>query len=497
MCGLAGFLLAQPIERDVAEQRLTAMTATLRHRGPDDEGVWSDGQAGFGFARLAIIDLSPAGHQPMGSADGQVWVTFNGEIYNFLELKAELGAKGHIFRGRSDTEVILAGYLAWGEDVLRRLRGMFAIAIWDRRERRLLLARDRVGKKPLNYALTDEGIVFGSEIKAVLAWPGMARAPDLGALHKFLTFQYVPAPDTAFQGIRKLPAASKLIMTIGSDGRLSSPRIERYWRLPAPRQRRRTINASELAEDLVHKLEEAVRLRMISDVPLGAFLSGGVDSSAIVAMMARQGSGRVKTFSIGFENEDYDETRYARMVAERYDTEHHEFVVRPDAVEILPKLVHHYNEPFADPSAVPTFYLAELARRHVTVALNGDGGDEAFMGYGRYTSMSAASKIDHIPKWLRYMGASTVERLPLRGKAAHRAGRIAALLRADAEARQHRYAFTITAFADAQKAAGYGEAMRGYPQIRRSTYLNPISMKRTRSYRAPTGQTSMFICPTI
>jgi asparagine synthase (glutamine-hydrolysing) len=462
MCGLAGFLLGRPIDRDIAERRLAAMTRTLRHRGPDDEGLWSDGRAGLGFARLAIIDLSPTGHQPMGSADGRIWLAFNGEIYNFQELRLELEAAGHSFRGRSDTEVILQGYLAWGENVLQRLRGMFALAIWDQQAGQLLLARDRVGKKPLNYALTSEGIVFGSEIKAVLAWPGMPREPDLGALHKFLTYQYIPAPETAFRGIRKLPAGSKMVIGIGGDGRLSTPRIERYWRLPAPRPRRRPIDINETAKELVERLDEAVRLRMISDVPLGAFLSGGVDSSAIVAMMARHGSGRVKTFSIGFENEDYDETRYARMVAERYDTEHHEFIVRPDAVAILPKLVHHYNEPFADPSAVPSFYLAELARRHVTVALNGDGGDECFMGYGRYASMYAVSKMDHVPKWLRYMGAGAIEGLPLRGRTASRASRVASLLRSDTEARQHRYSFTITAFADSHKASGYGDAMRGY-----------------------------------
>jgi asparagine synthase (glutamine-hydrolysing) len=281
MCGLTGFLLRRTIDRDLAARRLTAMTATLRHRGPDDEGVWSDGNAGLGFARLAIIDLSAAGHQPMCSADGQVWLTFNGEIYNFHELRADLEAKGHIFRGRSDTEVILQGYLAWGENVLQRLRGMFAIALWDRRARQLLLARDRIGKKPLHYALTKEGLFFGSEIKAILAWPGMPREVDLEALHKFLTYQYIPAPDTAFRVVRKLPAAHKMVVCTDEGGRLSDPRIERYWRLPAPRPRHRKIDLSETAEQLVHRLEEAVRIRLISDVPLGAFLSGGVDSSAV------------------------------------------------------------------------------------------------------------------------------------------------------------------------------------------------------------------------
>lgn len=473
MCGLTGFLLSRSVECKLAEQRLAAMAATLRHRGPDDQGVWSDGRAGLGFARLSILDLSRAGHQPMGGLDGRVWLAFNGEIYNFQDLRAELQAKGHVFRSRSDTEVILQGYLAWGEDVLRHLRGMFAIALWDGRSRQLLLARDRIGKKPLNYALTNDGLFFGSEIKAILAWPGMPRDADLGALHQFLTYQYVPAPLTAFRAVKKLPAAHKLVIGIDDAGRLSAPRIDRYWRLPAPRPRHRSINLADAAAELTSRLEESVRIRMISDVPLGAFLSGGVDSSAIVAMMAKQGGGRVKTFSIGFENAEYDETRYARMVAERYGTDHHELVVRPDAVGILPKLVYHYNEPFADPSAVPTYYLAELARRHVTVALNGDGGDEAFMGYNRYASMQAVSRLDRLPKWLRHLGAQGIGALPLHGRTASRAAKIAGLLQADAQAPQHRYAFTITAFADEHKRAGYGEAMRGYLQTSALDILQP------------------------
>jgi asparagine synthase (glutamine-hydrolysing) len=472
MCGLTGFLLNRPIDHSLAERRLEAMAATLHHRGPDDQGIWAEGHVGLGFKRLSIIDLSPAGHQPMGSADGQVWLTFNGEIYNFEELRTELEAKGHVFRSRSDTEVILRGYLTWGEDVLQHLRGMFAIALWDRRSRQLLLARDRVGKKPLNYAVTEEGLFFGSEIKAIFAWPGIPREADFGALHQFLTYQYVPAPLTAFKAVKKLPAGHKMTIGLDEAGQLTVPKIERYWQLPAPRPRRRAISIDEAAEELVHHLEESVRMRMISDVPLGAFLSGGVDSSAIVAMMAQQG-GQVKTFSIGFENEEYDETRYARMVAERYGTDHHELIVKPDAVDILPKLVYHYNEPFADPSAVPSFYLAEMARRHVTVALNGDGGDEAFMGYGRYQTMRTLSSLDFVPQWVRHAGAWGVKRLPLQGRMASRAERIAGLLRADDESRQHRYSFTITAFADEHKQAGYGDAMRDYLQESALDILHP------------------------
>ncbi|MGY2989961.1 MULTISPECIES: asparagine synthase (glutamine-hydrolyzing) [Bradyrhizobium] len=462
MCGLTGFLLNERIDDAMARRRLASMAATINHRGPDDEGVWTDGRAGLGFKRLAIIDLTPAGHQPMGSADGRVWLVFNGEIYNFPELRAELEAKGHTFRSHSDTEVILAGYLAWGDKILNRLRGMFAIAIWDTRTRQLMLARDRIGKKPLYYALTEKGLFFGSEIKAILAWPGIERQADLDALHLFLSFQYIPAPHTAFRSVRKLRAGSVMSISLDADGRLSAPRIERYWQLPAPRpSSRASFNLRAATEELTDRLKEAVRIRMISDVPLGAFLSGGLDSSAVVAMMAQQSSDPIKTFSIGFENEEYDETRYARMVAERYNTDHHELVVRPDAVAILPKLVYHYNEPFADPSAVPSFYLAELARRHVTVALNGDGGDEAFMGYGRYATMHALSRVDNVPKPLRQMGVAALGRLPLGGKMASHAGHLATLLRSASQARQDRYSFTITAFADEHKVAGYGDAMRG------------------------------------
>src|SRR5262249_36244306 len=351
------------------------MIRTLRHRGPDYEGVWTDGRAGLAHARLAVIDLSPAAHQPMASADGTVWLTYNGAIYNFAETPAELEALGYPFRRRRDREVIVNGWHAWGPRIFSRLRGMFALAIWDRRSRRLILARDRIGKKPLYYAAAPTALLFGSEIKAVLAWPGVPRAANLSAIDRYLSLGYVPAPDTAFSGIRKLPAAHYLVAEMRPNGSLIEPEVTRYWRLPEPQTMRRCWLTSELKSELTARLEEAVRLRMISDVPLGAFLSGGVDSSAVVAMMARVGSGTVKTFSIGFSAKEYDETRYARMVAERYATDHHELVVEPDAVAVLPRLVWHYGEPFADPSAVPTYYPAGLAPRKWSVARKVDAGD--------------------------------------------------------------------------------------------------------------------------
>src|SRR6516165_12291853 len=295
MCGIAGFLAAgAPPSAAELEARLWRMTATLRHRGPDDEGVWTDQRAGLAHARLSIIDLSPAGHQPMASADGNVWITFNGEIYNFAEIRSELAALGYRFRSRSDTEVIVNGWHAWGPRILSRLRGMFALAIWDRRSRRLILARDRLGKKPLYYITSATALLFGSEIKAVLAWPGVPRVANLSAIDRYLSLGYVPAPDTAFAGIHKLPAAHYLVAETRPDGSFAEFELIRYWHLPEPAATRKKWRVSELQEELIARLEEAVRLRLISDVPLGAFLSGGVDSSAIVAMMARVGGGTVK-----------------------------------------------------------------------------------------------------------------------------------------------------------------------------------------------------------
>jgi len=461
MCGIGGFFVVRTAAtRDELEARLWGMIATLRHRGPDDEGVWTDGRAGLAHARLSVIDLSPAGHQPMASADGTAWITYNGEIYNFAEIRQELEALGYPFRSRSDTEVVVNGWQAWGPKIFSRLRGMFALAIWDRRSQRLILARDRLGKKPLYYASTATAFLFGSEIKAVLAWPGLSRTADLSAIDSYLTFGYVAAPQTAFDGIRKLPAAHYLVVEALPDGSLGEPELVRYWRLPGPRGVRRHQSAAELRRQLVAQLEEAVRLRLISDVPLGAFLSGGVDSSAVVATMARVGGGRVKTFSIGFSAKEYDETRYARMVAERYATDHEELVVEPDALAVLPQLIWHYGEPFADPSAIPTYYVSEMARRKVTVALNGDGGDECFFGYNRYKAMRHLSRLDGMPRWSRIGLGRALALAPPELQRRFKIPRIRALLQAPDQQPSRRYAFTIVYFTDDDKAAGYGGAMQ-------------------------------------
>jgi asparagine synthase (glutamine-hydrolysing) len=466
MCGIAGFLAVRAPPRRELESRLWAMIATLRHRGPDDEGVWTDGRTGLAHARLSIIDPSPAGHQPMASADGTVWITYNGEIYNFAQIRQDLEALGYPFRSRSDTEVIANGWHAWGPRIFTRLRGMFALAIWDRRSRQLILARDRLGKKPLYYAATAPAFLFGSEIKAVLAWPGLLRVADLSAIDRYLTLGYVPAPDTAFAGIRKLPAAHYLVVETRADRTLVEPELIRYWRLPEPSAARRQPRLADLRRELVAQLEEAVRLRLISDVPLGAFLSGGVDSSAVVAMMARVGGGSVKTFSIGFSAKEYDETRYARMVAERYATDHEEFVVEPDAVAVLPRLVWHYGEPFADPSAVPTYYVSELARRKVTVALNGDGGDECFLGYSRYKAMRYLSWLDRMPRWSRVELQRFLGLAPGSLKRRFKIPRICGILQAPEQQPARRYAFTLASFSDVDKEDCYSEAMQ--EQLERS-----------------------------
>jgi asparagine synthase (glutamine-hydrolysing) len=460
MCGIGGFLTSRSFPQGDLEARLWRMVAMLRHRGPDDEGIWTDGRAGLAHTRLSIIDLSPAGHQPMASADGTVWIAYNGEIYNFAEIGRELETEGYRFRGRSDTEILVNGWHAWGPRVLARLRGMFALAVWDRRARRLVLARDRLGKKPLYWARTPSGLVFGSEIKALLTWPELQRAPDLAAIDRYLSWQYVPAPDTAFAGVRKLPAAHYLALAIPSGGGFPEPEPVRYWQLPTPRPAAPRRRCAELAGELATLFDEAVRRRLVADVPLGAFLSGGIDSSAVVAMMAHAGGGRVKTFSIGFAAEEYDELRYARMVAAHYRTDHEEFIVEPDAIAVLPRLVWHYGEPFADPSAIPTYYVAELARRKVTVVLTGDGGDECFLGYSRYRAMRYLARLDRWPRWGRAGLERALAALPPAVGRRWRLARIREVLRAPGDRPSQRYAPTIAFFRDGDKEAGYGEALR-------------------------------------
>lgn len=375
MCGIAGIITADgltPDERAAGDR----MNAAQNHRGPDDRGVYADARAMLAQTRLSIIDLSPAGHQPMSNEDGTVWVTFNGEIYNFLDLVPRLQAKGHVFRSRSDTEVILHSYEEDGPDAVRAFRGMFAYAIWDAKRRQATLVRDRLGKKPLYYYHDGRRLIFASEIKAILEAPGVPREIRPDALQDYFTYLYVPAPKTMFRHIHKLPQGHLLVYR---DGRVQ---IRQYWDLRFPGFEPKS--PEQLGEEFVEQLREATRLRLISDVPLGAFLSGGIDSSAVVAMMAGLSDKPVVTNSIGFDEEEFNELHHADRVAERFRTEHHRYVVRPEAVDVVEKLAWHYDEPFADYSAIPTYYVSKMARQNVTVALSGDGGDENMAGYRRY-----------------------------------------------------------------------------------------------------------------
>jgi asparagine synthase (glutamine-hydrolysing) len=390
MCGIAGFVGGRSDAASAEEVR--QMCQTIVHRGPDDEGIYARGPAGLGMRRLSIIDVS-GGHQPIHNEDQTVWVVYNGEIYNFPELRAGLEQKGHKFYTQSDTEVIVHLYEDQGAECIKKLRGMFALALYDERKQSLLLARDRLGKKPLHYALDGSRLYFGSEIKAILAVaPHLAEVDPEGVL-QFFYFDYIPDPHTVYQRIRKLPPGHLLEFERGR------VRIEKYWDLPEYGTNQ-ISSEEECLHEMERRLAEAVRIRLISEVPLGALLSGGVDSSIVVALMARASSSAVKTFSIGFENQDFSELRYARIVAKRFGTDHHEMVVKPDLWETLQKLTGMMEEPFGDSSMVPTYHVSTMARKHVTVALAGDGGDELFAGYERYVVNLKRRYFDHIPGWV-------------------------------------------------------------------------------------------------
>lgn len=391
MCGIAGILSTEAgLPPD--EAIIHRMCQSIVHRGPDDEGMYVKGNVGLGMRRLSIIDLA-GGHQPIHNEDKTVWVVFNGEIYNFPELRSGLEQRGHRFYTNTDTEVIAHLYEDVGSNLVQKLRGMFALAIYDERHHRLLLARDRLGKKPLHYAFAGGRLLFGSEIKAILA-----AMPELADVHphavlEYLYFGYIPDPHTAFRGIQKLPPGHLLEFENGQS------RVRCYWDLPAfgvhdPK------SEEECLEEMEQRLAEAVRIRLIADVPLGALLSGGTDSSTVVALMARAGSRPVKTFSIGFTHHDFNETKYARLVAQRFGTEHHELIFEPKLADALDYLTGTLEEPFGDASLLPTYYVSRLARQHVTVVLSGDGGDELFAGYERYRIHESFGISDGIPKWM-------------------------------------------------------------------------------------------------
>jgi asparagine synthase (glutamine-hydrolysing) len=402
MCGICGVVNSSPNNK-VAENTLQHMCRILKHRGPDDEGYYLDDNAGLGMRRLSIIDLV-TGQQPMTNEEKNLWVVFNGEIYNFQQLHAQLVQRGHIFKTKSDTEVIVHGYEEFGDDCVKHFNGMFAFALWDIRRRRLFLARDHLGIKPLYYWACKDQIVFGSELKALIAHPGVPKQLDPIALDHFLTLEYIPSPRTIFKGINKLPPGHLLVF---QDGDL---RIEQYWDISETKV---PEDGDACAEVLFSLIGDAVKLQMVSDVPLGAFLSGGIDSSSVVAFMSEASSDPIKTFSIGFGDKTYNELPYARMVAGHFGTDHYEEYLEPEIAELAERLVRHLDEPFGDFSIFPTYLVSMVAREQVKVVLSGDGGDELFGGYDTYV----AQDMERYYRWLpnavrrRYL-PSLMERIP-------------------------------------------------------------------------------------
>jgi len=456
MCGIAGFLdrCAGPAPGEM-ERLIGEMTQTLWRRGPDSSGIWTDAGAGvaLGHRRLAILDLTEEGRQPMFSADGRLVTVFNGEIYNFLDLRAELEGLGHSFRGHSDTEVILAAFMQWGvEKAVNKFNGMFALALWDRNERQLTLLRDRIGKKPLYYGWAGNTLLFASQVKALRRHPAFRDELNLAALALYLRHGYIPAPYSIYRGIYKLPPASYLTVRTCDVGGNSAP--VPYWSVKEVAESGvnspHTGRPEEIIEELRWLLEDAVRLRMIADVPLGAFLSGGIDSSLVVGAMQALSPRRVRTFSIGFSEEEYNEAPHARAVADYLGTEHTELYVSPrDAMSVVPELGEMFDEPFADSSQIPTYLVSKLARRQVTVSLSGDGGDELFGGYHAYlVNARSWDRIARIPTWLRVAAGRLVAALP--GPAWERAFRIfgpvlpAAFRRPDAGGRFNRFGLTLS-----------------------------------------------------
>jgi asparagine synthase (glutamine-hydrolysing) len=437
MCGIVGKI---DFSGGVDLALLHRMCEVIQHRGPDSRGVFVEHGVGLGVQRLAIIDVA-GGDQPIFNEDRTVAVVQNGEIYNYQELRERLVRRGHSFSSQSDTEVLVHLYEEHGEAMVHHLRGMFAFAIWDARQRRLFCARDRVGKKPFFWARQGSRVWFASELRALLQDEELHREVDPSAIVAYLALQYVPHPLSVFRQIQKLPPATTLTVTEESE------HLRRYWALDYSRKLG-AMHTDELEELLWSQIREATRIRLMSEVPLGAFLSGGIDSSAIVAAMAEQMAQPVKTFSIGFSEATFNELSHARTVARHFGTDHHEFLVEPRALEIMPKMARHYGEPFADASAIPTFYLAELTRRHVTVALNGDGGDESFAGYTRYDDGQRAPHLNWLPAPLRAVAPLVAK---IVGEGEHPSSlrtQITRLARILAMSPEERYATTISAFDD-------------------------------------------------
>ncbi len=463
MCGIAGIVdLSSQRKNGWIQSAVSKMTGILEHRGPDASGIWinKNKRVGLGHARLSIIDLSANAHQPMsneacpecGRRNSSVFITYNGEVYNFKEIRSVLENKGHIFRSNSDTEVVLHSYEEWGEKCIEKFSGMFAFAVWDEKRQRLFLARDRIGKKPLFYYWDGKLFAFASELQALMALD-IKREVDLSSIHRYLAYQYIPAPGSAYRNVYKLPPAHYLYLE------KNDIRVERYWDIDFSNK----INVKEegqLSADVYESLKESVRQRLISDVPFGAFLSGGIDSSIIVAVMSEIMQEPVKTFSIGFEDDAYNELPYARQIAELFKTDHREFIVKLDALNVLPELVRHYGEPFADSSALPTYYLSKMTSEFVKVALSGDGGDENFAGYDRYYALK-------LMKWFRYV-PEPVRSLSLKAfnvfgesDSKSRRKRIKRFIQGSMNTAGNEYFQWMTAFSRENMRAQYGEFMSG------------------------------------
>lgn len=461
MCGIVGFVNSN--SRLASREILERMNACIVHRGPDEDGFYANENVALAMRRLAIIDLV-GGQQPIFNQDKSSLIVFNGEIYNFQTLRADLEKQGDKFSTNSDTEVILHLYDRYGADCVQYLRGMFAFAIWDERDKSLFLARDRVGKKPILYSHQDNGdLIFGSEFTALLSHPSISREVDFEAIDSYLSYLCVPAPQTAFKQIRKLEPAHWLRW---KDGRIET---RRYWQPDFSKKIK--ISEEEAIEETTRILRESTKLRLISEVPLGAFLSGGVDSSIVVALMAQESNSPVKTFSIGFEEQDYSELKYAKRVAEHIGAEYNEFIVRPNALEILPTLVEHYGEPYADPSAIPTYYVSRETRKYVTVALNGDGGDESFVGYERHVAMKFAETYHKLPKIIRSrLIEPSITAIPSPTNFRNRFVRFQRFLRAASMPKAERYFLWLSTFDDNAKKELYSEDLQN-----NVSQSNPIS----------------------
>src|SRR6266566_4085843 len=433
MCGLIGVVGSGATNRD----RLCEMRDVLTHRGPDDTGLYLDHEVALGFRRLSIIDID-TGHQPLSNETGTVWVVFNGEIYNFRELRRDLEQRGHRFSTQSDTECIVHGYEEYGETVFSRFNGMFAVAVWDTANRRLILARDRAGEKPLHYFVGDHGLVFGSEIKALLKHPNVSRDIDWLGLDQFMSFGYIPAPRSIFRDIEKLLPGHYLVYENGE------ARLQRYWDIDLAKKFIGSFD--DARQECIRLLNDAVRMRMISDVPLGAFLSGGLDSSAVVAFMAQNSATPVRTFSIGFDEARYDETMYADLVARQYGTDHTRLIVTPEYKNDIESILLNFDEPFGDSSALPTYLVSLLTRRYVTVALSGDGGDELFGGYITYQMLLRFAKLmGFVPNAFKPLAGLLASVLPADTKLQRR-------LRLVGMSENDRFVRLVTHFKSADKA---------------------------------------------